>query len=99
MFIYLGNDVVAKNSDIIGVFDIDNTTVSKDTRNMLSNAEKNGRVVTITYDLPRSFVITSKKKRKKKASDDVHTVYLSQISSYTLKKRTFQNKENKKRGY
>lgn len=68
-------------SEIIGIFDLENTSVSKKTRDFLSRAEKQGKVITISYDLPRSFVIAGKSRKDTK-------VYISQISSSTLLKRT-----------
>ncbi|MBQ2391000.1 MAG: DUF370 domain-containing protein [Clostridia bacterium] len=79
MYLYLGGDVVVKNEDIIGVFDIDTTTVSKASRNYLNNSEKSGRLTYVSYELPKSFVVCSK--------DNKETVYISQISSATLEKR------------
>ena len=68
-------------SEIIGIFDLENTSVSKRTRDFLNKAEKDGRVITITYDLPRTFVIAGKTFKDSK-------IYISQISSQTLLKRT-----------
>ena len=68
-------------NEIIGIFDLENASISKRTRDFLAKAEKEGRVVTISYDLPRSFVIAGKNR------DDIK-VYISQISSSTLLKRT-----------
>ena len=68
-------------SEIIGIFDLENTSISKRTRDFLSRAEKEGRVITISYDLPRSFVIAGK-------NNTDYKVYISQISSSTLLKRT-----------
>ena len=81
MYIHLGNNIMLPTSEIIGIFDLENTSVSKRTRDFLSKAEKEGRVITISYDLPRSFVIAGKKLKDSK-------VYISQISSATLLKRT-----------
>ncbi|MBR3968629.1 MAG: DUF370 domain-containing protein [Clostridia bacterium] len=81
MYIHLGNNVMLPTSEIIGIFDIENTSISKRTRDFLTKAEKQGRVITISYDLPRSFVIAGKTKKDYK-------VYISQISSSTLLKRT-----------
>ena len=81
MYIHLGNNVMLPTSDIIGIFDLENTSISKRTRDFLNRAEKEGRVITISYDLPRSFVIAGKTKKDSK-------VYISQISSQTLLKRT-----------
>ena len=47
MYLYLGQDKVVRYREIIGIFDLDNTTVSKITREMLRKAEQNGDAVTI----------------------------------------------------
>ncbi len=74
-----------RTRDILGVFDLDNTTVQKATREYLAAAEQRGGVVTVSYDLPRSFVVT--------AQADGRTVYLSPVSAGTLKARG--TKENR----
>ncbi len=81
MYIHLGQDTVIKTSDIIGIFDLDNTTVSKNTRTFLSKAEKSGEVVNVSFELPKSFIVCANKKNNRK-------VYISQISSNTLLKRS-----------
>ena len=68
-------------SEIIGIFDLENTSISKRTRDFLNKAEKEGRIITISYDLPRTFVIAGKTFKDAK-------IYISQISSQTLWKRT-----------
>ena len=74
-------DKVITFDEIIGIFDLDTTTVSKSTRNYLAMAEKAGIVENICYDLPKSFIVCRTKDGKDK-------VYISQISSQTLLKRT-----------
>jgi len=81
MYLHLGGDKVVKTKDIIGIFDMDTSTVSKNTRDYLKKCEKAGEVVTVSYDLPKSFVVVNKKKSKEKI------IYISQISSQTLNKR------------
>lgn len=81
MYIHLGNNTMLPTNEIIGIFDLENTSISKRTRQFLTKAEKEGRVITVSYDLPRSFVIAGKKRENTK-------VYISQISSSTLLKRT-----------
>ncbi len=86
MYIHLGNETVIKSSDVVGIFDLESTTISKNTRIFLTKAEKSGEVETVSYELPKSFIVCSKKKREQK-------VYISQISSATLQKRSeFTNK-------
>lgn len=79
MYVHLGEKTVIRTENLIGIFDLDNTTVSKHTRNFLSQAEKSKRVVNVSYELPKSFVVTEEK--------DGFTVYISQISTQTLLKR------------
>ena len=40
MYLHLGGDVVVRSSDIIGIFDIENTSVSKLTKEYLGEQEK-----------------------------------------------------------
>jgi hypothetical protein len=80
MYIHLGQDVIVEESSVIGIFDMDNTTESKITVNFLNNAEKNGQIVNISDDIPKSFVVCKKK--------DKVTVYLSQLNPATLVKRS-----------
>ena len=60
MFLYLGEDTVITDKNIIGIFDMDTSTVNKATRDYLNKAQKDGRVVYVNYDLPKSFVVTEK---------------------------------------
>lgn len=85
MYLYLGGDAVARGEDIVGIFDLDNTTVSKHTRDFLSGAEKSGQVVTTTWDIPKAFVVCAKPKKAKRSRS---TVYLTQMAPATLRKRT-----------
>lgn len=80
MYLHLGQNVVVPVSTIIGVFDLDNTTGSHLTRAFLNNAEKAGHIVNISDDLPKSFVICREK--------DKEVIYLSQLASTTLLKRS-----------
>lgn len=82
MYLHLGQSTVVNRDDIIGIFDMDNSTVMKNTRNFLAEAEKNGEVINITYELPKSFILCCNKKSKKTK------VYISQISPSTLLKRS-----------
>ena len=52
MYLHLGGDVVVRSSDIIGIFDIENTSVSKLTKEYLGEQEKRHRVITVSPELP-----------------------------------------------
>lgn len=80
MYLHLGLDRSVPYGDIIGIFDLDTTTVSKTTRNYLSAAEKAKNVVNVCLDLPKSFIVCSE-------TDCNNKVYISQLSPQTLNKR------------
>ncbi len=82
MYIHLGKDSVIRQKDIIGIFDLDTATVSKHTRSFISLAQKKGEIINITNELPKSFIVCKKGKEAPKK------VYISQISSVTLLKRS-----------
>lgn len=84
MYLHLGQDTVVKTADIIGIFDMDTSTVSKPTRDFLRISEKNYNVINVSFELPKSFVVCNEKGKLK--------VYISQISPATLQKRAVSKK-------
>lgn len=81
MYIHLGQGTVVKTSELVGIFDLDSTTVSKHTRKFLNEAEKKKQVITVSYELPKSFAVCKKKCGEQK-------IYISQLASSTLYKRS-----------
>ena len=81
MYLHLGQDTVIETESIVAMFDIDACTISKKTRDFLAAAQKNGEVINVSFELPRSFVICRKNGR--------NTVYISQLSTKTLSNRRF----------
>ncbi len=79
MYLQIGTEDFIKTEYIIGIFDLDNTTVSKASRDYLNFAEKEKQSKTVSFDLPKSFIVTEKKGRR--------TVYISPYSTSTLFKR------------
>lgn len=79
MYLHLGKNTVIKTKNIVGIFDMDTSTISKNTRDYLAKAEKAGRVINVSMELPKSFVVCR--------DTDGIKVYISQISSQTLQKR------------
>ena len=55
MYLNIGNDMAVRQKSIVGIFDLDNTSTSKRTREFLQKAEQEGQVVPCD-DLPKSFV-------------------------------------------
>ncbi len=76
MFIHLGENTVITDRKIIGVFDMDTSTVNKATRDYLSAAEKKKKVEYVNFDLPKSFIVTDEK------------IYISPINTSTINKRS-----------
>ena len=78
MYVNIGNDMSVRDSSVIGIFDRDNTSTSKRTRQFLELAQKNGEIVPCD-DLPKSFILTSQY--------GMTRVYESTLASATLEKR------------
>ena len=70
--------MAVRERSVIGIFDLDNTTTSKRTREFLNAAEKEGQVVPCD-DLPKSFILTDEYKMQR--------VFLTSLSAATLEKR------------
>ncbi len=82
MYLFLGQETVIRTKDIVGIFDLETTSTSRLTKGYLSLAQKKGNVVTISQELPKSYVVCMEKGKQ--------CVYLSQISPATLRKRAYQ---------
>ena len=80
MYLHLGGEYVVKEEEVIGIFDLDTSTVSKHTRNYLNKKEKEKKVINVSFELPKSFILVGDKQNEK--------IYISQISSATLNKRS-----------
>lgn len=80
MLINIGQDKLIYDKDIIGIFDLDNTTVSKATRDYINFSVKKDECVTVSMDdLPKSFIICEEKGKR--------AVYISPFNTATLYKR------------
>ena len=75
MYLHIGEDTLIKDKEIIGIFDMDTSTVNKATRDYLKKAETDKRIIYVNYDLPKCFVVTDDK------------LYVSPINTGTLNKR------------
>ena len=80
MFIHIGQDTVDIDKEIIGIFDMDNTTVMKKTIDYLNNAEKEKSVINVApFELPKSFIVCQTPKGKR--------IYISPVSVGTILRR------------
>ena len=57
MYVHIGNNVILRKKQVLGIFDMDNATVSPVTRAYLSKAQKAAQVVSVSYDIPKSFIV------------------------------------------
>ena len=80
MFLHLGEDTVINMKNVVAICDLETTTVTKITKDYLANAQKTGKIINVSSELPKSFVVCNE-------GDKIY-VYISQISARTLFKRT-----------
>ena len=76
MYLHLGSDVSVHIDDIIGIFDIEKVTVQKYMNDYLSYCQKSGKIYYVSLDMPKSIIVCT------------DTVYISNVSCLTLRKRS-----------
>ena len=101
MYLHIGSETIVSEQDIIGVFDLDNTSISKFTREFLRIRQQNRAVITVAEDIPKSFVVIAPSRGKRGAFgkntknglrlNNRETVYLSQLAVSTLRRRACGN--------
>ena len=83
MYLPIGNDMAVRDRNVIGIFDLDNTTVTERGREFLANAEKEGHIVPWDArnpeNLPASYILT--------VEYGMTRIYESTLASATLEKR------------
>ena len=79
MYLHLGQNTVIVHDEIIGIFDLDTSTISKTTKKFINENQRKGNIEYTDTDLPRSFVLITENKKSK--------IKLSRISSLGLKQR------------
>ena len=57
MYLHVGNGKIIRTRDVIGIFDMDNTTTSSITRSFLNTKQKQLLVEIAAVELPKSFVL------------------------------------------
>lgn len=85
MYLHLGQNEIVPDRRIIGIFDLDKSSYSKRTRDYLSAADKEGVVLDVSGDIPKSFVVCDHPYHPQ-------IVYLSQLNTSTLKNRAESRK-------
>lgn len=75
MYVSLGSDVSVLKSEIIGIFDIEKTSVVKSVNDFLSRCQTTGKIYYVSLDMPKSFVVCR------------DCVYVTNVGTATIFKR------------
>ena len=86
MFLHVGNNRNIRIKDIVGIFDMDNTTVSAVTRKFLGGKQKQMLVESVSDEIPKSFVLY--------LDGGEHKICFSPLSVSALKGRLEENYES-----
>lgn len=77
MYLDIDTDYLINTKDIVGIFDLDNTTTTTAfTNNFLNEKQRENKVVYLVKDIPKSFILTKD-----------GTVYVVELNSQILRKR------------
>lgn len=79
MFLHVGNNKNIRLSGVVGIFDMDNATLSAVSRKFLSQKQREGLVESAIEEIPKSFILYKDKGEYK--------VCFSQLSTAALKGR------------
>ena len=79
MFLHVGNNKNIRLRDIVGIFDMDNATLSSVTRKYLSKKQKENLVESAILEIPKSFILYKEK-------GEYHICF-SQLSTSALRTR------------
>ncbi len=85
MYLHLGQNEIIDKRQVIGIFDLDKCSYEKRTREYLAKAEKEGVVLDLSSDLPRSFIVCDHPYHRQ-------IVYLSSLSPGTMQRRAEASK-------
>ena len=76
MYVDIDTDSLVNGDDVVGIFDLDNTTVKKFTNEFLNKMQAEGKIEYLVSDIPKSFILMKD-----------GTVFVVELSSQILKKR------------
>ncbi len=79
MFLHVGNNKNIRIRDVIGIFDMDNATLSSVTRKFLSGKQKKLMVETAAVEIPKSFILFEE--------NGLYKICFSPLSSASLRGR------------
>ena len=76
MYVDIDTDSLVNGDDVVGIFDLDNTTVNKFTNEFLNKMQAEGKIEYLVSDIPKSFILMKD-----------GTVFVVELSSQILMKR------------
>lgn len=76
MYVDIFTDYLVNSHDVVGIFDLDNTTTNKYTNDFLNSLREKGKVKYLVSDIPKSFILMND-----------GSCYVVELSSQILKKR------------
>ena len=79
MFLHVGNNKNIRIRNVIGIFDMDNATLSSVTRKFLSGKQKKLMVETAAVEIPKSFILFEE--------NGLYKICFSPLSSASLRGR------------
>ncbi len=87
MYLHIGNGITIRKKNIIGIFDLDSSTISAITKKYINKNQKAGNILYGDSDLPRAFILHESLGDK----GIQYKIKLSRISSQGLKLRAESN--------
>ena len=57
MYVDIDTDSLVNGDDVVGIFDLDNTTVNKFTNEFLNKMQAEGKIEYLVSDIPKSFIL------------------------------------------
>jgi hypothetical protein len=87
MYLHVGNNRNIRIKSVVGIFDMDNTTVSNITRKYLNLKQKSMLVESVAEEIPKSFILYEDKGE--------YRVCFSPLSVSALKGRLYEYSGNK----
>lgn len=76
MYLHLGNNTVVNTKNIIAIFDLESTSISKYSKEFLKVTEEEEFVRNVSFEIPKSFILCDE--------DGQSVIYITNISTKTL---------------
>lgn len=79
MYLHIGNNVVIKEKDIIGIFNLEKINEDNLFNRFIEKIKENSEIINISNGIEKSIILTKENEKNK--------LYISNISSITLSRR------------